>query len=195
MISLISATDLDFWAQKEPRKAQEILPQLLIRLIFSTTQNIDYFNFPIEKGIQFSGYDGVLVSGEKTAFFPVRKSVWEFGTNEDALGKFNSDIQKRSENPLGIDVTDTVFIFATMKIWNHKISIEELINSKKKIYNWKDIQIIDASKLSLWLGQSPSVARWINEIMGTHINGLISLDQYWLDHCHTTTPTLTKEFF
>lgn len=35
----------------------------------------------------------------------------------------------------------------------------------------------------------------MNEIMGTHIDGLISLDQYWLDHCHTTSPTLTKEFF
>lgn len=107
MISLITATTLDDWAKKEPKKAQEILPQLLIRLILSTTQNIDNFNFPIEKGIQFSGYDGVLVSGEKTAFFPAGKTVWEFGTNNDALGKFNSDIEKRHKNPLGVDVKCT----------------------------------------------------------------------------------------
>lgn len=95
MNNLIAATEIDAWAKLNPRRAQELLPELIVRLILCTSSKINDYNFPIEKGIQFSGYDGVLDSGEATSYFPEGKSVWEFGTNEDALGKFKSDIEKR----------------------------------------------------------------------------------------------------
>lgn len=151
MNNLIAATEIDAWAKLNPRRAQELLPELIVRLILCTSSKINDYNFPIEKGIQFSGYDGVLDSGEATSYFPEGKSVWEFGTNEDALGKFKSDIEKRHTEPLGVDINNTAFIFSTLKIWNHRTSIEEALNESRAKYNWKEIRIIDGAKIALWL--------------------------------------------
>lgn len=152
MNNLISATEIDAWASQNLRRAQELLPELIVRLILCSSSKINDYNFPIEKGIQFSGYDGVLESGETTSYFPEGKSVWEFGTNEDALGKFRSDIEKRHMDSLGVDINNTAFIFSTLKIWNHKSSIEEVLNESRLKYNWKEIRIKyheEASKLRI----------------------------------------------
>lgn len=195
MVSFISATTINSWAEANPRRAQEILPEFVIRLILATSTKIKDFNFPIENGIQYSGYDGILFSEEETDFFPNGKSVWEFGTSPDIMGKFKSDIDKRYNKPLGEDIKNTVFIFVTLKIWNHKISIGELLNESKEKYDWKDIRIIDGSKIALWICQCPAVAIWFSEIMGEHIDGVASAEQYWEEYCNSTTPKLTADFF
>lgn len=192
---IITATEIDTWAKAYPRKAQEILPELIIRLILCTSSQIEDYNFPIEKGIQYSGYDGTLIASEASSYFPAGKSVWEFGTNDDALSKFSSDIDKRHGEPLGVSVGDTAFIFATLKIWNHKTSIEELINESKTKYDWKDIRIIDGSKIALWLQTHTAVATWFANIMGKHIDGIRTLEDYWKDYCSTTVPSLNAEYF
>lgn len=191
----ITANEIDNWAKKEPRQAQELLPQLVIRLILSTCNNIEKFDFPIGKGVQFPGYDGVLVSNEKTAFLPTGKSVWEFGTDENTIAKLRSDIKKRSENSLGVCVTETTFVFGTLKIWNHRKSMEDTINELKEIYQWKEICIIDASKIALWLSQSLAVSTWMAEKMGIATHGFITLGQFWQERCSTTSPLLNKDFF
>lgn len=65
MNNMLSTSVLDSWARENPRKAQELLPELVLRLILRTSSQIADYDFPIEKGIQYSGYDGVLVSDEK----------------------------------------------------------------------------------------------------------------------------------
>ena len=186
---------MDNWSKANPRRAQEILPELIVRLILSTSTKIFNFNFPIEKGIQFSGYDGILESNEETIFFPKGKSVWEFGTDKDAVSKFRNDIDKRTTDPLGISISDTVFVFATLKIWNHRTSIESAINEKKVSTQWKDIRIFDASKIALWLEKCSGVSLWLCEEIGKHVTGVMFLDQYWKEYCCSTTPNLTSEFF
>ena len=195
MNNLVTATEIDTWARMNPRRAQEILPELIVRLILSTSSKIDDYNFPIEKGIQFSGYDGVLNSGESTSYFPEGKSVWEFGTNEDSMSKFKEDIEKRHKNSLGVDVHESTFIFSTLKIWNHKTSIEELINESKSKYNWKDIRIIDGAKIAMWLYSHTSVAVWFANIIGKHIAGIRTIESYWDDYAEHTLPKLNNEFF
>lgn len=192
---ILSANEIDAWAKAEPRRAQELLPELIIRLVLAASRKIADYNFPIGKGIQFSGYDGVLTSKEQTPYFPEGKSVWEFGTDSDAIGKFKSDIEKRSKDPLGVDVANTVFIFSTLKIWNHKTSIEELINESKECYSWKDIRIIDASKIALWLEQCPAVSVWFAETIGKTIPGIRTMKAYWEECCLTTSPQLNANFF
>jgi len=195
MLNHISATELDAWSRSNSRRAQEILPELIIRLILATSDKIISHNFPIEKGIQFAGYDGVLESGEQTNFFPKGKSVWECGTNENLMQKFDDDIEKRTENPLGVDIQSTAFIFVTLKIWNHQTPIEKKINDSKRKYNWADIQIFDASKICLWIEQCPAVSRWISSIMGKNINGVCTVEQFWDERANSTTPLLKEEFF
>ena len=191
----ISANILDDWTKREPRKAQELLPKIIAKLILSTNASIISFNYQIDNAVQYPGYDGVLVSENQTHFFPSGKSVWECGTDNNIIKKYKEDIEKRHDNPLGVDVNDTVFVFVTSRIWNHKKSIEECINESRTIYQWKDIQIIDASRISLWLEQSIVVSVWLEEIMGMPRSGCVSIEQYWADYCLTTTPKLNKDFF
>ena len=94
MLNRISATELDNWSRNNPRQAQEILPELVIRLVLATSDKIIRHNFSIEKGIQYAGYDGVLESEEKSNFFPKGKSVWECGTDENLIQKCDDDIKK-----------------------------------------------------------------------------------------------------
>ena len=112
-INWIAAEDIDTWAKKESRHAQEILPVMLARLIHASSDKVDSINVP---DIQSSGYDVTLTSGEQTNYFPEGKSVWELGIENNAFGKFKEDIKKRSETPLGVDMAQTVFIFVTLKI-------------------------------------------------------------------------------
>lgn len=195
MNHVLTANEIDAWARENPRRAQELLPELIIRLILCTSSEIRNFDFPIEKGIQYSGYDGVLDSGESSSYFPEGKSVWEFGTNEDALGKFKSDIEKRHCNPLGVDVKETAFIFATLKIWNHRTSIEEIVNESKGKYSWKDIRIMDGSKISLWIQSHSAVAVWFANAMGKHINGIRTIEDFWIDYSQSASPNLNKDYF
>lgn len=67
MDKMLTAAEIDSWAKENPRRAQELLPELVLRLILRTSDRITDYEFPIEKGIQYSGYDGVLVSEEKIA--------------------------------------------------------------------------------------------------------------------------------
>lgn len=144
LFNQITARDIDDWTNKEPRRAQENLPLLVRKLIFAVSDHrINSINFPSGISIQYSGYDGtldfgVMESNESTNFFPNGKSVWECGTNVDMLGKFNEDIDKRSESSLGVDIKKSTFIFVTSRIWNKAKSIEEAINEKKSKHEWKD---------------------------------------------------------
>ena len=195
MDKMLTAAEIDSWAKENPRRAQELLPELVLRLILRTSDRITDYEFPIEKGIQYSGYDGVLVSEEKNSYFPNGKSVWECGTNDDAISKFKSDIQKRSNDPLGVDVAETTFIFVTLKIWNHKQSIEELLNESRKKYAWKDIRIIDGCKIAIWLQEFTAVAAWFSEAIEHSFDGIRDIENYWCDYCESTEPKLNKEFF
>lgn len=45
MLNRISATELDNWSRNNPRQAQEILPELVIRLVLATSDKIIRHNF------------------------------------------------------------------------------------------------------------------------------------------------------
>lgn len=195
MNNILTAMEIDTWSKANPRRAQELLPELIARLIVCDSTKITNFNFPIENGVQFSGYDGVLDCKEKSCYIPEGKSVWEFGTNENALEKFKSDIKKRSCNPLGVDTNETTFVFATLKIWNHRTSIEEIVNESKNEYSWKDIWIIDGSKIALWLQSYSAVAMWFANATGKHINDVRTIEDFWNDYSGSTTPKLSTDYF
>lgn len=191
----VTASELDAWTEREPRRAQELLPKLVIKLILSLTNSIESFSFPSGKSIQFAGYDGILKCSEQTNFFPKGQSVWEFGTDKDIQGKFNEDIEKRTKKPLRIDKSETVFVFVTSRIWYHSISIAEKTAQARKDTDWKDIIIVDANYLEQWLEKCPSVSAWLANIIGKNIGNYTSIEDYWLDKTNTTIPILNQEFF
>lgn len=188
MKKCITANDIEMWAIKEHILAQKILPELVYKLIHASTDKVDSNNVP---AIQSSGYDGVLVAGEQTNYIPKGKSVWELSTAKNAFSKFRADIKKRSMDPLGVDIEQTVFIFATSTIWNHRDNpIEKTINNAKQEYAWKDIRIIDANELARWLESCPSVEAWFSKIISSaiftsHIDTFIECT---INYCFSEAP-------
>ena len=191
----ITPEKLDSWSKDNSRRAQEILPELVARLVLSSSNKIKNFHFPYGKGIQYPGYDGYLVVDEATNFFPIGTSVFEFGTNGDIQGKFDEDIKKRSENSDGLDIEKTALIFVSSKIWNHRTSIQKKITCTAKLYNWKEIKIIDAQTLCMWVDNHPGVSVWLMETMNGSIHGVSTAEKFWNEKIGNTSPTLTYQFF
>lgn len=51
----IKASDIDNWTSKEPRRAQELLPKLIWKLILASSKTIEDHHFPFEKAVQYAG--------------------------------------------------------------------------------------------------------------------------------------------
>ena len=171
----IKASDIDNWTSKEPRRAQELLPKLILKLILATSNNIPDHHFPFEKAVQYAGFDGYLEVSDTSPFCPTGISVWEFGTDENIKSKFNDDFKKRSDNPNGIDKSETTFCFVTSRIWNHREGITEFTKAKQKDSTWKGVRIFDANNLEMWLSEYPSVAAWFSKIIEKQFDDIMSL--------------------
>lgn len=186
---------LDAWPEKESRRAQEILPKLVSKLLLVSCDEINRHQFPYDKGIESGGYDGFLETETKSSHFPKGTSVWEFGTSKNIIKKFNEDYEKRSTESTEINRSETSFCFVSLRIWNHKKSRAELIEEKKKEGIWKDIYIFDATNLVNWLDENPSVTVWLLNEMGVDLRGVLTAEMYWDTIVGDTKPKLNREFF
>ncbi len=191
----IKASDINAWTEREPRRAQELLPKLIWKLILATSKEIKEHHFPFENAVQYAGFDGYLSTSDVSVFYPTETSVWEFGTDENIKAKFEDDYKKRTEDSKGIEKSDTAFCFVTSRIWHHQKSIAEIVAEKEQEKIWKSVHVLDANSLELWLCESPSVAAWFSRIIGKPCNDVISLDDYWNHIVNNTTPNLSAEFF
>lgn len=192
----IKASDIDAWTNKEPRKAQELLPKLIWKLILASSEKIEDHHFPFENAVQYAGYDGYSVVTGTSTFCPSGTSVWEFGTDKNIKSKFNNDYKKRSDNPGSIDTSETTFCFVTSRIWNHKEGIAEFTKAKQQEDSiWKNVRIFDANNLEMWLSEYPSVAAWFARIIEKPFDNIMSLQDYWDYVVNKTYPKLTADFF
>lgn len=195
IITKITAADIDDWTAREPRRAQELLPQLVWKLILASNIQLDNHHFPFEKAVQYSGYDGYLMSNGSTNFIPDARSVWEFGTNDDALSKFNDDYSKRTADSLGFPKTETTFCFVSSRMWKHRKCIAEVSEEKETEKAWKSVRIYDAQTMELWLDSSPTVSAWFSSVIGRNIEGVCSLEEFWSQYANSTKPPLNSDFF
>lgn len=152
----ITTTDIVQWAPK--RNCQDTLPQLIRKLVRATAGTINQIHFPSGENVLIGGWDGILEIAEGTEFIPQGMSAWEFGTSEDCKGKADKDYQKRSTDPLGINPTETTFVFVTPRNWTKG---DDWITEKKKDGKWKDIKVINAAILEEWLETAPTVSEWL----------------------------------
>lgn len=194
-MKFITAAEIDNWTTVEPRRVQELLPQLVWKLTLGSCVHINDHHFPFGKAIQYSGYDGFLDTDDTHQFVPMGKSVWEFGTDEDSLGKLNGDYKKRTDNPNGINLSETTFCFVTTRIWKHRQGIVEATEEKNAERKWRAVRIFDANSLEMWLEKCPAVSAWLAEIMGKPYRDICDLSFFWERQSKSTTPNLTVDFF
>lgn len=90
----ITSSDIKKWTETNKRRAEELLPTLISKLIHASCKP-KHLHFPCGDSVSMSGFDGTLEVEEGNEFIPSGKSVWEFGTNSNIKTKADSDYQKR----------------------------------------------------------------------------------------------------
>lgn len=177
-MKFISSTDLKNWASTN--LARETLPELIKKLIYAnvkTSDNILKISFPSGDAISSPGWDGTLECAENIFTIEKGTSLWECGTNSDIAQKANSDYDKRTRDPLGMDSNSSTFVFVTPRIWNSASKWELEKNREGK---WKKVHVITAIELEDWLEQTPQVAIWLYGLIHNHPKTkLYSPEEYW----------------
>jgi excisionase family DNA binding protein len=184
----ITASDIEKWASKN-RTAQEVLPELIRRLLQAIQREIGLIDLHIPSGdsIGQSGWDGRTESKRDCIYVPAGVSAWEMGTGP-AKRKAESDYKKRTDNPLNVQPSKTTFIFVTTEEWAEK---DDWVNAKQKDAIWKRVRVIDANDLEAWLEMLPPVKAWFLGILGRGAEGVKDLETWWEDWSHETRPPIS----
>ena len=171
----ITAHDINHWADKKPRRAQEELP-LLVRRLISASVNPNNIHIPSGNAVLIKGWDGIVEIKEENPFVPLGVSVWEFGTAKDFRTKAKKDYETRCKNSLGVDKANAIFVIVTSRIWQNKNEWEKEKNAEGK---WKQVKVLDAVDLETWLYQCPAVHRWFARRLGKRPEGAFDIEQAW----------------
>lgn len=172
----ISAVDIKHWS--DTKDCQNLLPELIKRLIYATSSSLKKLRFPSGDMTYLSGWDGVVISKEQIFHIEAGCSLWEMGTDKNPKNKAEDDYNKRIKNSLGYNINESIFVFVTPRVWE---GAETWIMEKRALHNeWKDIVVITAIELEEWLSQCPSVSLWLaDRIHHVQIKEVETIDSYW----------------
>lgn len=181
--------------EKDRRKSQGILPELIKRLIIaSTNKKLSSLRFPSHDDIWAPGFDGFIKNvDEDTEYVPKGNSVWELSLNKQYKGKISSDYKKRTQEGFDFDKEDYTYIAVTPYIYNEDILQVE--NEFKSDRVWKDVRVYDGSMLTDWLKEHVEVLIWFFEHFDeTGIDIKIHKGSLFLKkYMEKTNPNLNKE--
>lgn len=193
---MFSTSLLNALSAEKKRKFEELLPELVKKLIISGSGKIINLRMPSGNDIWAPGFDGVIESKTETRYIAKGVSVWEFGTNADALKKLDDDYSKRTQNSLGVDKSEATFYLVVPKIWaynNQGVSITDWENSK---HDWKKVRIYDASVLCDWINEEPAACAWLLEQLSEEQNiDFSTLENAWKSFSKKTNPCFTQTMF
>lgn len=189
LVRWINATDLVQWGER--RDGQSGLPELLRRLIYAAHGPAAAVRFPSDESVQFSGWDGTCTVATGSQFVPAGDSVWEMSAQRTQIqGKANDDFKKRTDNSMGRNPGNTVFVFATLQRFTRK---DQWVAERRAPGIWRDVIAIDANDLVHWLETFPAVAQWLSVKIGRRPQGLRNLEEVWNEWSCVTEPPLTPE--
>ena len=153
-MKFITSTHLKQWA--DTKECQQLLPELIKRLIDASVSNVDKLSFPSGDAVYLPGWDGVVSCDESIDLVPAGVSLWECGATKDVKGKIDDDFSKRDENPLGYDKSTSTFVFVTPRIWT---GADDWVNNHQN--GWKKVVVFTAVELEQWIEKRPSVGMWL----------------------------------
>ncbi len=172
----VNSTDLRHWADRI--SSQNVLPQLVRKLIRATSNDIKFIKFPSGENVLIGGWDGILETTTETEYIPIGISLWEFGVNKVIKEKADKDYAKRTDSPLGFDPKKSTFVFVTPRFWQNK---DEWVKGKMAEGKWLNIKVIDSETLEEWLETAPTVSSWL---ASTHLEKfpgkeIQSTEEFW----------------
>lgn len=175
----ITATQIsDFF---KGRQSQELLPELVRRLVFaqSIPSQLKRCRFPSGEKITERGFDGYVSFEDGNYWVPAGKSLWEVGTNSNPEAKANADwgaFPKRKW-PKTTARMNYSWIFVTPHFWPEQ-DRQTWIEEKNAEGHWKEVKAYDATDLETWLEQCPGVNRWLSREMGHSCHGMMTAEEF-----------------
>lgn len=186
MRSFITATMIAQRLCSPSRDGQELLPQLVAKLITASVpkEAVHAFRFPHGDQVYLPGEDGILAVDDAFKHLYVRAgiSVWEMGTSMDPKSKADDDFAK-AELKLAnafpnvapsVTPDKATFVFVTAKPWESG----EWVRQKRATSTWGFIKVLDAVDLEKWIEQWPAVMLWFANECGLPAEGLYDTEQY-----------------
>ena len=145
-------------------EAPSTLPQLVRLLVMDTLAEFPkVLDIPSGSSVNFGGWDGLLKVDNGNTWVPNGISGWEFSCRADVGSKANADYKKRSADPLGLDISNTTFVFLTSRRWPGK---SEWQQARREEGVWANVVALDADDLVGWLEQSPKGTQRFASIIG-----------------------------
>ncbi|MCP4607021.1 MAG: helix-turn-helix transcriptional regulator [Proteobacteria bacterium] len=189
-LKLVNATHLVHFADR--KEAESMLPDLVRQLITAST-NFTALDMASGDSVNMSGWDGYLnYQGPSHPFIPQGISLWEMGRTTNKKAKATSDLRKRTQNPLGHDITNATFVFVTPRRWKESAKTKWIDDSRAGT-EWKDIRVCSADNLEQWLELSPTVTLWFAEYLGIRQPGSLPLMVAWQEWLASTNPPLNSD--
>ena len=184
---LITENQLDEWVRGNTRIAQGTIVELVWRLVAASSPGPKERRFPLGDSIGQHGPDGVLDARSSfEPFVPEGKSYWEIGTGIKARDKATSDYNDLTLATHEDERHNSTFVFVTplsgRRDWEYSWNEEAQIDwtdRRKKAEEWKDVRVIDGTKLIDWLNQFLAVEIWLADRMGLPVNQFEALDLRW----------------
>lgn len=184
---LINENQLDVWVRGNAQIAQGVIVELVYRMVAASSPNPKERRFPLGDSLSQPGPDGFLdaVTGFDP-FVPKGVSIWEIGTGINAGDKATEDYKTRTDTTPQTVRQESTFIFVTplsaRRDWQYTWKEEAQaawLEDRKKRNDWKDINVIDGTRIIDWLHFFPAVESWLGENMGLPIQSIEAIEQRW----------------
>jgi hypothetical protein len=202
---LITENQLDEWVRGNARDAQGVIVELVWRLVSASSPRPKERRFPLGDSIGQHGPDGILdVDLSFDPFVPEGRSFWEIGTGLSAGDKATSDYKKLVEAIEESVRIESTFVFVTplsgRRDWKYTWKEKDQatwVEEHRKRRNWRDVRVIDGTRLIDWIHQFPAVGLWLaQKIVGLAEHQIETPEQHW-DAIRTIggSPPLTPDVF
>jgi hypothetical protein len=189
---IITEIQLHHWVRGNEREAQGIIPELIGRLVAASVRKPNDSRFPRADSIGQSGEDGYLDA--ETGFLPFvpdGKSFWEVGTGADPVAKANRDYATRTAATAAATRTESAIIVVTplsaVHTWTTNAQ-KDWRTEKLDRKEWRDVRVIDGTRLIEWLTSFPAVERWLGIKMGLPAEAIEIPEERWLELSQIGSP-------
>lgn len=202
---LFTENRLDEWVRGNSRTAQGVIVELVWRLVAAAHPRPRERRFPLGDSIGQHGPDGILeVDLHVDPFIPDGRSYWEIGTGVDAGAKATNDYRELTNATPPDERLNSTFVFVTPLSgrrdwegsWQRDAQLAWL-RTRRSSGNWKDVRVLDGTRLTDWLHQYPSVEIWLaRKTLNLLPSQMETLEQHWeITQSIGEPPPLTPQVF
>lgn len=183
---MVTEQQLDEWARTRT-ESQAIVVELVWRLVAAAVPSPRDRRFPLS--INQPGPDGFLYSEiAAEPFVPEGRSFWEIGTGITPGKKATDDYRDLTRSVPRTEREDSTFVFVTPLSGRRDSWISapagkgmaRWLKSRQNKKQWKNVRVLDGTKLIDWMSHFPSVAAWFaGTVLGAAAGELEPPTSHW----------------